>query len=485
MNKIWFLINPPTGNYIRDTRCQASIDDAFAIFARSPVDLAYSAAEIEKSGDKCFIKDYPAEGLAWNVLLKDLATLNVDYVMINTTIYTYEDDLKVCEECKRINNNIVTIAKGTVFYNNVNEVFSQYPYLDIAITNDEEKVLGEMALSSFNLEHINNVIYRKDGKVIINKKYISDSFELPIPKLEQIKHELYRRPDTNEKQATIVVGRGCPGNCIYCVAPMVGGKVARYRDIEDVITEIKEYYYKYGISNFYFSADTFTWNNNWVKLFCTKLAELEFKISWVCTARADRITNELILEMKNTGCWGVSIGVESGNEFIQKKINKNLKIDCIRRAIAICRKHRIVTLLHFIIGFPCENEKMITENIKFARKLRGNIIEFYIATPLPGTTFYDIVRHDNRLTLIDKTKGLNQKVATTATYYVSSERLEELRKKAIRSIYFNPLFYINSLLYIRSFSQFAGCFIFVCKKFKKIFLNSRADRVHLNKRNNK
>ncbi|MBS5842961.1 MAG: radical SAM protein [Clostridiales bacterium] len=476
MNKKWLLINPPTGNYIRDTRCQASVDDAFAISARPPVDLAYIAGAIEESGDQCYIKDYPVQGFTWDDMLTDLSTLKVNYVVINTTMFSFEEDLRVCEVCKRIDQNIVTIAKGAIFYTDSKKIMSNYPMLDVAVANDEEESLKKIALSIYDWNDIDNITYRKDNRIIKTKTSVSTTLKLPTPKIDEINHALYRRPDTNEKQATIVVGRGCPGKCIYCVAPMVGGHIARYRNVIEIIAEIKLYYYKYGISNFYFSADTFTCNHNWIKEFCAEINKLEFKIAWVCTARADSITSDLIKSMKISGCWGVSIGIESGSNYIQKMIKKNLSESVIKNAIDICRSNRIVTLLHFIIGFPWDSDETVNDTIKLAKKLKGNIIEFYIATPLPGTELYEIVKNDPKLTLIRSPNGLNQSIVTTDTYYLSAKRLALLRKKAIKSIYYNPLFYVNSLLYIRSFSQFIRCTIFFCKKIKNIVLKNRKIR---------
>lgn len=473
MNKRWLLMNPPTGKYIRDTRCQASVDDAFAISARPPVDLAYIARAIEQCGDRCCIKDYPVQGLTWDDMLLDLSVLEVDYVVINTTMFTFEEDLKVCEACKGIDQDIVTIAKGAIFYADAIGIMSNYPMLDIAVANDEEESLKEIARAVYDWNDIDNITYRKGNRITRTKTHVNDTLNLPIPKIDGINHMLYRRPDTNEKQATIVVGRGCPGKCIYCVAPMVGGHAARYREVKEIMAEIRLYYYKYEISNFYFSADTFTCNHNWVKEFCAEINKLEFKISWLCTARADSITSDLIKIMKMSGCWGVSIGIESGSNYIQKMIKKNLSESVIKSAINICRNNRIVTLLHFMIGFPWDSDKTVNETIKLAKSLKGNIIEFYIATPLPGTELYEIVKNDPELTLIRSPNGLNQNVVTTGTYYLSPERLTLLRKKAIKSIYYNPMFYAHSLLYIHSFSQLIRCTIFVVRKIKNIVLQKQ------------
>lgn len=464
----WLLINPPTGKYIRDTRCQASVDDIFAITERPPIDLAYIAGAITKNRHNCYIIDCPIEGVDWYQLEQCIYKNEIAYIVINTTMFSYKEDLKTCTLCKKINEKIVTIAKGAVFFDNPEQKMADYPDLDIAVSAEEEFVFSLISNNNMTLDTIPNIAYRKDGKIFVNQKLFNHDLKLPAPCIDQINHKLYKRPDKNEMQASIVVGRGCPGRCIYCIAPIVGGKYARYREIEEIIAEIKMYYERYHITNFYFSADTFTFNHIWVKQFCEAILNLDFRIAWLCTARADSITEDIISIIKKAGCWGVSIGIETGDEEIQKKIRKNLTVETIDKAIKICRKYKIVTLLHFIIGFPWDNDKTIRKTIKLAKRLKGNIIEFYIATPLPGTELFDIVSNNAKLMYKNSIDRLNQVTATHNTYYVNSRELVAYRKKALRSIYFNPFFYLNSLKYISSLKQFVNCARFLLMKFKKI-----------------
>lgn len=458
----WLLINPPTGNYIRDTRCQASIDDIFAVSARAPADLAYIAGAVSANGHECIIRDYPAEKLSMEDMFTDIKALSLDYLVINTTMFSYEEDLKLCTACKRLVPTLTIVAKGAVFYTNPQQIMEQFTDLDIAVTNEEEHVFEDISVGK-PLEEIRNIAYRQKTAIRINPNQSYANLKLPKPRVDLIRHSLYRSPDNNAVQATIVVGRGCPGGCIYCIAPIVGGGKARYREIEEIIEEVKSYYC-YGITNFYFSSDTFTWNREWVYSFCSSLRELEFKISWLCTARADRLNEDLLLTMKAAGCRGLSMGVESGNEKIQRHIGKNLKREQIQAAVRLCKKHKIITLLHFMIGFPWDDKESVLETIRFAKTLNGNIIEFYIVTPLPGTLLYDLIKNDQSLRLAPSTEKLNQITVTSNTYYLSEKELYALRKKALRTIYLNPLFYLKSLDYIHSLPQFLLCACFIIRK---------------------
>lgn len=473
MSKRWLLINPPTGEYIRDTRCQASVNDAIAVVERAPVDLAYIAGEISENGHKCFLRDYPAEKMDWDDLIWDIKYYKINYIVINTTMFTYVDDLKVCGMCKKIDANIITIGKGAVFFHEPEKIMKQFPDLDIAVARDEERVFGEISSSPDNYDAIENIIYRKNGVIVTNPKHISSSFQLKPPQIDLINHRLYKRPDTGQMQATIVVGRGCSGKCIYCVAPLIGGNIVRYRSISQILSEIKLYYSKYGIDNFYFSADNFTFDHKWVLQFCQEINKLEFKISWLCTARADSISEDLISAIKQAGCWGVSIGVESGSEKIQKLIKKNLTKSKIMKAVSICKKYEMITLLHFMIGFPWEKAIHVEATIKLAKKLKGNIMEFYVVTPFPGTKLYNIIQDNRNLMVIKNILYTNQTKPTLNTFYLTAEEIDKLRKKAIRTIYTNPFFYFNELKYIHSFRQLKCCIKFFCRKVFRIIISCR------------
>ena len=70
--KKWLFINPPTGKYIRETRCQAPVQGIIATALRTPVELAYAAGAVSIHTDDCLIRDYPAEDRSWIDFIKDL-----------------------------------------------------------------------------------------------------------------------------------------------------------------------------------------------------------------------------------------------------------------------------------------------------------------------------------------------------------------------------------------------------------------------------
>ena len=59
------LLNPPSGLYRRDDRCQSRVEDQSVRVVLPPIDLAQYAAVARQAGAEPFIADYPAMGADW------------------------------------------------------------------------------------------------------------------------------------------------------------------------------------------------------------------------------------------------------------------------------------------------------------------------------------------------------------------------------------------------------------------------------------
>lgn len=464
ISKRWLLINPPTGKYMRETRCQAPLKGTIASYLRPPLDLAYIAGAVYDHGNECNIIDYPAEKKNWSDFKKDLLSYKPDYLVVNTTMFTVTEDLAACKIAKEINAEIITLAKGASFYQEYQKVFEDCSELDIAVINDEEMGFGEIA-GNKHLDEIAGIIYRSGKQIIKNQPRPSVCLdELPEPRRDLIKNKLYKRIDTEEIQTSILIGRGCNGGCIFCVAPIVNGNKCRYRSVESVVKEIEMCISKYNIRSFTFLADTFTWDREWVSEFCRYIFKNSIKISWLCNSRVDCLDEDTLVLMKKAGCWGISIGAESGSQLILNKINKRITTDQILNTVQICRKHKIVTLLHFMIGFPWDNKDTINTTIKFAQQLKSTLADFNLVTPFPGTPLWSLLQsHDLILenTFLEKS---NYQKSVIKTFYLNHLELENFRSRAINSFYFNANFITNALIYIKSFKHFTRCCIVLLGK---------------------
>jgi p-methyltransferase len=91
---------------------------------------------------------------------------------------------------------------------------------------------------------------------------------------------------------------------------------------------------------------------------------------------------QLAKDMVRSGCDGVYMGIESANNGVLAAMNKKVEVDDYRRGIEILRRNNIMTFAAFVLGFPCETERTIADNIKFIEETGldfFSVKEFYYA----------------------------------------------------------------------------------------------------------
>lgn len=449
--KVALLINPPTGLYDRFERCQSPVDSESVRIIRPPLDLMYLASILERNNIKVHIRDYPAERKDWRSVSRDIEGICPDLLLVSSTLPTYKKDCLSSKIAKKVNSSMVCVLKG-FFPDGGRKVLLDYPEIDIVLREDPEFALEEF-IQGKSLDRIKGLSYRNAQKVVIvneNRDLLPDLDLLPFPTRHLINNNLYRMPDNGKKIDLILTAKGCPFECIFCLVPKTNGGRLRLRSPASLIAELEECVYKYNITNFWFRADTFTINKIWVIDICKKIIERKLNIRWATNSRVDTIDEEMVSIMKKSGCFALGFGLESGNEETLKRIKKKTAKQQAKRAVDLCRRHGIQSYLFFIIGFPWETIDHIKDTINFAKDLNGDIFNFSLATPFPGTELFDL---SLRLGLLDGEidySGRDYSNPLIGTLYLDREQLIKIEKLAYRQIILRPSYVLRSIRNIKS-----------------------------------
>lgn len=188
--------------------------------------------------------------------------------------------------------------------------------------------------------------------------------------------------------------RGCPFDCNYCFEPTLKvlykdkGKLVRRHSVEYVIAEIEDVIKKFpGARTVHFSDDSFNLNHEWITKFLPEYKE-KVNLPFTCNL-AVRLTNEeLITRLKEAGCRGVVIGLESGVERIRMNIlNKQVKDGEYIELASLLRKNDIMLITNNMFRLPTETLDDAIETIRFNKILkvhgvRGIILKIYKGTKL-------------------------------------------------------------------------------------------------------
>ncbi len=402
--------DPPEGKVLR------GLAGRFGIRVRTvdpvvlpPLEFAYAASVLEKNGYEFEIIDAPALDLNVQGVLKKLLESGADLVVINTTPTSFKNDLEICGLIKGKLPETWVCLTGP-FVSVFPEIALNDSGVDIVIRNEIEYTVLELskAIEENCFEDVEGIAYKKNGEIVRtqNRPLIMNLDELPFPAYHCLPVDEYCHYWLPEKPfMTMSTSRGCPFGCIYCPYPVGYGGFWRGRSPENVLDEIHLYADDFHVKSILFRDQVFTFDMKKTEQICKGIVEREIDIQWRCETRVDRLSKELMKVMKDAGCIGLHLGVESGDSKILSGIGKHgVNIDMVKKVFADADELEIETGAFFMIGLPGETRQSIWKSFKLAMDLNPDFVHLGVVTPYPGTELYRLAEEKGWILTRDWTK---------------------------------------------------------------------------------
>ncbi len=443
------ILNPPHPTaIIREGRCQSPQN-----MRKTPIPqmtIAYLAGILQKGANNIKVFDCIADDLTPDNLFEKLKGFEPEISFINTTTPSINSDLAFVRLLKAHYPHCFIATFGTHVTALHEEIMDRYDFLDCVIRHEPEwtalDIVEALKSNGITDKGVPGCTIRYKNRIIIgeNRQYNTSLDDIGFPAWEYFDISKYLHPVFNKPYLMVNTSRGCIHNCIFCVASIFYGKKVRYRSIPSIIREIKDHVIgKFGVRYIWFYADDFTYSIEFVKELCRAIIENKIEITWWTNTRVDKPDVEMFRLMKKAGCFMLSIGGESGNETILKNIKKGTRPEFIKNTVDILRRVGINSLVYFLFGLPGETRETIRETIDFAKRINPDYVEFYPATPYPGTEFYQIACRDN--SIIDENWdhyfcGGNEFVIKISG--VEKDELDTIMKKAYREFYLRPSYFL-------------------------------------------
>ncbi len=432
MKKV-LLINPPLS--FSGGR-PYSIDSAVP-----PLGLLSLASYINKNSDifRAEILDITVDGLTLKDIKEKISPQN--YFVIGLTSMTPQLQGAV-EIARFIKNEIkkeqIIFLGGSHISGDKNFIYFYPDLFDYAITGEAERTF---------LESLNKLLENQNVPKLQNSEAIADLDTIPLPDNSLIDRGKY------QKSETILFSRGCPFKCYYCSRPAIS-KIVRYRSVKSLIEQIKgAYHYCDGYIDF--QDDTFTINREIILEFCREVLKQGLNLHWSCGTRLDLVDEELLDNMKKSGCRQINFGIESGNERLRKDIIKKgaFSNSDVYRVFKLCRKNKIEIGAYFMIGHPTETREDLEDTKRMILNSKIDILGLSIPTPFPGAELYEIaekegVIHSEKIIQFAE-KKLGQGYAGNYPVYVSQNLTKDYVYQQMQAInrrfYLNPIFILKRL----------------------------------------
>lgn len=345
-------------------------------------------------------------GLPFSEIEKRIAEFGPDLVGVSCIFSSqFRNVVETCRAAKNAGADILTVTGGThpTF---LTEACLAEPALDFVVRGEGEFALKDLVTESGRgegrLSEIKGIAWKDGGgaaRLNPQREPYPELDKIPFPARDLFPVEKYNKiclpmgiVYRQKPFMNLITSRGCAYRCAFCSSTNFWGNRYRTRSADNVLEEMEQLVKEYGVREFKFFDDNLTSDKGRAKAIFKGMIERDLRVTWNTPNGIHVISmdDEMLDLMKESGCYELTLAVESGDPYVLKNIiQKPTNLAQVEEAAERIRKKRIGSYGFFIIGFPGETKEQIKNTLDFSGRLKLDRISTFIANPLPGTRLYD------------------------------------------------------------------------------------------------
>jgi radical SAM superfamily enzyme YgiQ (UPF0313 family) len=437
--------------------------------------LGYLAKALERENHPVNILDCVNLRLTFKNFEDYIASFDFDVIgfrVFSTDLFSVKKSLLIVKKRRPDAKIILGGAHPSAFPEQTLQYFEE---ADFAIRGEAETGLADLISNFSKLDivrktQIPGLIWRNNGEIISNPPIFPEDLDsLGYPDWDLINPSNYPFQTSYLTKSKIVapllMTRGCPYQCTFCSCRSVTGHKIRSHSVSYIIEEIKFLKSNFGIKEVCFIDDNFLVFKDLVSNLCEQMIKQKINIKWSCFGiRLDLLDKEILSLMEKSGCYLLTVGIESGSQRILDHMKKKLTLDLIKEKITLIKTTTHIKIIgNFILGYPLEKEEDIYKTIRLAKSLPLSGANFFPFHPTPGTEIFDELLAKKEL----KTINWNLMGQDRRPYIpegISKQKFTWLFVLAFLNFYMRPRIIFNVLVATRSLERlkyiFRRLFIF-------------------------
>lgn len=360
-----------------------------------PVGLSYIVAVLKKNG-------FAVECMTYSSEMK-IPSEGYDFVATGGLACHFKQIEHIIALSK--SEGIATILGGGIVTSEP-EFIARYFKMDYAVIGEGEETIIELLHcleQKGNLESVPGLgFFRGEQFVLTDKrKPIRELDRLPYPDYDAFSYSEFiekQKPSSifhldyfdHPRNYPILGSRSCPFQCTFCYHPL--GQIYRQRSIDSIIEELRIAIPKYKINFIDLYDELFSHNIKRLQEFCDRIKELRqefsWEIRWGCSLRVDKLNNDIYQSLIDSGCLGVSLGLESYSKKILVSMKKRIKPEDIHKCIHDILELPLALQGNFILGDPEETLETLLETLNFWKEHKNAGIMLVHLLPFPNSKIY-------------------------------------------------------------------------------------------------
>lgn len=389
MNCKILIINSPLFRESRLENCEDALP---------PLGLGYIATHLQNNGYDVELVDAISTNTSVEDLVKTANENKPQFIAINIFSTNYQIVKEIVTSIKIPVHFIIGGIATKALYERIH-AWDTDNYIDVVFGDGE--FITEAILTD-NLSQPPNIAVSNRRYFIVDNAspyFIKDISALPLNRTFFKSEPLLNHHGHYE--ISIITSRGCIYDCAFCSAARSLNRTSaiRQRGKESIIKELHQISKQYSqVASIRVLDDLFLKNRksivDAIEIFSA------FHFNWRSMAHIRTFCNikkHLLIELKESGCTEIFIGIESGSKRILKMINKdrsNIDTKAIFRNIFMSG---IGVKGYFILGFPSETENDFLETLELAKQLKNMAIGYdstfrisvFQFRPYHGTKIYN------------------------------------------------------------------------------------------------
>lgn len=384
MKRVLFIL-PPSQELYSKAKVKVAVPE------RPSLTFATLAAPLLQEGHEVETLDLDMSNQPTSELEQKLDKFSPEYVGITCTTPLVYKVKRIASVVKKHNTNTIVVAGGP-HPSSLPESILADSDLDMVCIGEGDFTMVEI-VSGADWSSIKGIWYKKGNKLIANPKreYIDDPDQLPFPAwglFNLKKYNTSRLTCRKNPVGAIETSRGCVFGCTYC-NKNIFGRTFRAKSPQRVVDEM-EYMLGIGFKEIHIMDDGFTTDLSRAKQTCDLIKKRGLSFPWNLHngIRVDRVDREFLEKAHDAGCYGITFGIESGDQGLLNNINKGVTLEQARQIFQWTKAVGIQTLAFFMIGLPGETQATMQKTIDFAKALDPDYTKASILLPLPGTPLY-------------------------------------------------------------------------------------------------
>jgi anaerobic magnesium-protoporphyrin IX monomethyl ester cyclase len=324
---------------------------------------------------------------------------NNEYSLIGTGgfVFNINDFIELSETCKKLNANIPIVLGGNITRNLKPEKLFSYLNIDFVYQGEVEASFIELVkaiiLNKNNFSEIPGVSYiDKNTNELIkkgqNRVNLSTTFDMPAYHLIDVEYYLttnkHIRFHKLGKVMPMLTGRGCTGGCSFC-SPTVGKFLAP--SIQNTMNEIEYLSKNYEFDAFHFITEIFYQYPHEIEEFCQAYKDLQINKPWFCCI-SPHMDRKVYATMKDAGCVGFNMGLESGSDRILAKTKIGCTVDNFVENFKEAKKNNLFVDVSFMVCNENETAEDMRATFDTLMNNRMQQESFGMTCAYPGTSIY-------------------------------------------------------------------------------------------------